>query len=97
MAPTLTNDERTELQRRATSRTSRAEDAKRAKVTLMSADGTWYSTIETASPVSLLIPPRLVAAIMSTDVSANLQRLQIEDAGPAARRLRPLSYARDAA
>jgi transposase len=46
MALTLTNDDRIELERRATSRTIRAEDAKRAKVILMLADGTSYSTIE---------------------------------------------------
>ena len=46
MALTLTSDERTELERRVTSRTIRAEDAKRAKVILMLADGTSYSTIE---------------------------------------------------
>jgi alkaline phosphatase len=46
MALTLTTDERTELERRASSRTIRAEDAKRAKVILMLADGTSYSTIE---------------------------------------------------
>jgi transposase len=46
MALTLTTDERTELERRASSRTVRAEDAKRAKVILMLADGTSYSTIE---------------------------------------------------
>jgi transposase len=46
MALTLTSDERTELERRATSRTIRAEDAKRAKVILMLAEGTSYSTIE---------------------------------------------------
>jgi len=43
---TLTSDERTELERRATSRTIRAEDAKRAKVILLLADGTSYTTIE---------------------------------------------------
>ena len=46
MALTLTSDERMELERRVTSRTIRAEDAKRAKVILMLADGTSYSTIE---------------------------------------------------
>ena len=46
MALTLTTDERTELERRASGRTIRAEDAKRAKVILMLADGTSYSTIE---------------------------------------------------
>jgi transposase len=46
MALTLTTDERTELERRASSRTIRAEDAKRAKVIVMLADGTSYSTIE---------------------------------------------------
>jgi transposase len=46
MALPLTTDERTELERRASSRTIRAEDAKRAKVILMLADGTSYSTIE---------------------------------------------------
>src|ERR1041385_1052591 len=46
MALTLTSDERTELERRAMSRTIRAEDAKRAKVILMLATDTSYSTIE---------------------------------------------------
>jgi alkaline phosphatase len=46
MALTQTTDERTELERRASSRRIRAEDAKRAKVILMLADGTSYSTIE---------------------------------------------------
>jgi transposase len=46
MALTLTNDQRLELERRATSRIIRAEDAKRAKVILMLADGVPYSTIE---------------------------------------------------
>jgi transposase len=46
MALTLTTNDRTELERRAASRTIRAEDAKRAKVILMLADGTSYSTIE---------------------------------------------------
>ena len=46
MALTLTTGERTELGRRASSRTIRAEDAKRAKVILLLADGTSYSTIE---------------------------------------------------
>jgi len=46
MALTLTADQRRELERRATSRTIRAEDAKRAKVILMLADGVPYSTIE---------------------------------------------------
>jgi hypothetical protein len=46
MALTLTRDERTELERRATGRTVRAEDANRAKVILMLADEVPYSTIE---------------------------------------------------
>jgi transposase len=46
MALTLTIDERTELDRRATGRTIRAEDARRARVILMLADGASYSTIE---------------------------------------------------
>jgi len=46
MALTQTTDERTELERRAIGRTIRAENAKRAKVILMLADGTSYSTIE---------------------------------------------------
>jgi len=46
MALTLTTDERTELERRATSRTIRAEDARRARAILMLADGVSYSTIE---------------------------------------------------
>jgi len=48
MALILTTNDRTELERRATSRTIRAEDAKRAKVILMLAEGTSYSTIEAA-------------------------------------------------
>lgn len=39
MALTLTADERTELERRVRSRKIRAEDAKRAQVILMQADG----------------------------------------------------------
>jgi hypothetical protein len=54
MALTLTSDERTELERRAISRTIRAEDAKRAKVILMLADGTSYSTIEATLVLSRL-------------------------------------------
>lgn len=46
MALTLTDDQRRELERRATSRTIRAEDAKRAKVILMLAEDVPYSTIE---------------------------------------------------
>ena len=46
MALTLSRDERTELERRATGRSIRAEDAKRAKIMLMLADGVPYSTIE---------------------------------------------------
>src|SRR5215471_6505943 len=46
MALILTNDDRIELERRATSRTIRADDAKRAKVILMLADSTSYTTIE---------------------------------------------------
>src|SRR5436190_7157958 len=46
MALTLSSTERAELERRATGRTIRAEDAKRAKVILMLADGVAYSTIE---------------------------------------------------
>src|SRR6476646_868365 len=50
MALTLTNDERAELQRRVRSLKIRAEDARRARVILMLADGDSYSTIETAIP-----------------------------------------------
>jgi len=46
MALTLTREEQMELERRANGRAIRAEDAKRAKVILMLADGTSYSTIE---------------------------------------------------
>jgi len=42
----LTSDERAELERPATSRTIRAEDAKRAKVILTLAHDTLYSTID---------------------------------------------------
>lgn len=50
MALTLTADERTELQRRVRSLKIRAEDARRARVILMLADGEAYSTIEAALP-----------------------------------------------
>ena len=50
MALTLTSDERAELQRRVRSLKIRAEDARRARVILMLADGDSYSTIETAIP-----------------------------------------------
>ena len=50
MALTLTIDERTELERRVRSLKIRAEDARRARVILMLADGDSYSTIEAAVP-----------------------------------------------
>jgi transposase len=50
MALTLTSDERTELQRRVRSLKIRSEDARRARVILMLADGESYSTIEAAIP-----------------------------------------------
>src|SRR3954469_13618373 len=50
MALTLTTDERTELQRRVRSLKIRSEDARRARVILMLADGDSYSTIEAAIP-----------------------------------------------
>jgi hypothetical protein len=46
MALTLTSDERTELERRLRSLKIRAEDARLARVILMLADETSYSTIE---------------------------------------------------
>src|SRR5438067_5734145 len=50
MALTLTTDERSELQRRVRSLKIRAEDARRARVILMLADGNSYSRIEAAIP-----------------------------------------------
>jgi transposase len=50
MALTLTTDERDELQRRVRSLKIRAEDARRARVILMLADGDSYTTIEAAIP-----------------------------------------------
>ena len=50
MALTLTTDERSELQRRVRSLKIRAEDARRARVILMLADGESYSKIEAAIP-----------------------------------------------
>ena len=50
MALTLTTDERAELERRLRSLKIRAEDARRARVILMLADGASYSTIETTVP-----------------------------------------------
>jgi hypothetical protein len=46
----LTADEHTELERRVRSLKIRAEDARRARVILMLADGVSYSTIEAAVP-----------------------------------------------
>ena len=50
MALTLTNDERTELERRVRSLKIRAEDARRARVILMLANGDTYTTIEATVP-----------------------------------------------
>ena len=50
MALTLTTDERAELERRVRSLKIRAEDARRARVILMLADGDSYSTIEATVP-----------------------------------------------
>ena len=50
MALTLTADERTELERRLRSLKIRAEDARRARVVLMLADGASYSTIAATIP-----------------------------------------------
>src|SRR5258708_5547946 len=50
MALTLTTDERAELERRMRSLKIRAEDARRARVILMLANGDSYSTIETTVP-----------------------------------------------
>src|SRR5918996_195341 len=50
MALTLTTDERAELERRLRSLKIRVEDARRARVILMLADGASYSTIEATVP-----------------------------------------------
>src|SRR5215218_4595097 len=50
MALTLTTDERAELERRVRSLKIRAEDARRARVILMLANGKSYSTIEATVP-----------------------------------------------
>src|SRR6202163_555831 len=50
MALTLTTDERTELERRVRSLKIRSEDARRARVILMLANGDSYSTIEATVP-----------------------------------------------
>ena len=50
MALTLTTDERAELERRVRSLKIRAEDARRARVLLMLANGASYSTIEATVP-----------------------------------------------
>src|SRR4029453_7056151 len=50
MAVTLTTDERAELERRVRSLKIRSEDARRARVILMLADGDSYTTIETTVP-----------------------------------------------
>lgn len=48
LALSLTSDERTELDRRTRSRKGRAEDARRARVILMLADGASYAAITAA-------------------------------------------------
>lgn len=50
MALTLTTDERAELERGVRNLKIRAEDARRARVILMLADGESYSTIEATVP-----------------------------------------------
>jgi transposase len=50
MTLVLTHDERTELEARLRSRKIRAEDARRARVILMLADGASYSMIEATVP-----------------------------------------------
>ena len=50
MALTLTTDERTELERRVRSLKIRSEDARRARVILMLANGDSYSAIEATVP-----------------------------------------------
>src|SRR5438067_12315496 len=50
MALTLTTDERTELERRVRSLKIRSEDARRARVILMRANGDSYSRIEATVP-----------------------------------------------
>jgi transposase len=50
MALVLTHDERSELEARLRSRKIRAEDARRARVILMLAEGASYSTIEATVP-----------------------------------------------
>src|SRR5215207_6362861 len=50
MALTLTTDERTELERGVRSLKIRSEDARRARVILMLANGDSYSTIEATVP-----------------------------------------------
>ena len=53
MALTLTSDERAELERRLRSLKIRAEDARRARVILMLADGASYTAIERRCRVSV--------------------------------------------
>ena len=50
MALVLTHDERADLEARLRSRKIRSEDARRARVILMLADGASYSTIEATLP-----------------------------------------------
>jgi hypothetical protein len=52
MALTLTDDERSELERRVRSRKIRAEDARRSQVILMLAQGESFSTITGRSAVT---------------------------------------------
>ena len=63
MALTLTADERAELERRLRSLKIRAEDARRARVILMLADGASYSTIEATVPCL----PRLHQSVAEAD------------------------------
>jgi transposase len=77
MALSLTADERVELQRRTRSRSIRAEDARRAKVILMLADGESFTTIATA----LGCYPAYIARWKQRFESARLDGLQAKYRG----------------
>ncbi len=91
MALTLTTDERTELERRTRSRKGRAEDARRARVILMLADGASYAAITTAVDCY----PAYVVRWKQRFEAARLAGLEARYRGQPARVRTPAMEARD--
>ena len=94
----MTSDERAELESRVRSRKIRAEDARRAPLILMPADGDSYSTIEAPrlhQSVASALPRRSRGGLRArykgqppTILTPKMEAPIGEDAGRAARRVR---------